>query len=81
LLFNSVARVLCALEQKIFLRPQSIKTTEFEIKNSCKNLEDANLFFSESNKPHLVLEMNFDKVVIVGWRVTRLGAELPAAGG
>jgi len=34
------------------------------VKNSCKKL-DANLFFFEGNKTHLVLEINFDKVVIV----------------
>jgi len=36
------------------------------VKNSCKNLEDAKFFFLQGNEPHLVLEMNFDKVVIVG---------------
>jgi len=59
---SGVARVPCALG--LFLRPLSTKTTEFEVKNNCKNLEDAKLFFFEGNKPHLVLEMNFDKVVI-----------------
>jgi len=37
---SGVARVLCALGQEIVLRPLSSKTTEFEVKNSCKNLED-----------------------------------------
>jgi len=37
----------CAMGQQIFWRPLSTKTTEFEVKNSCKNLEDAKfvLFF------------------------------------
>jgi len=38
---SGVARVSCALGQEIFLRPLSTKTTEFEVKDSCKNLEDA----------------------------------------
>jgi len=41
-----------------------------------------NLLVFHGNKPHLVLEMNFDKVVIVGGSNNRgLGAEPPAAGG
>jgi len=42
-LFSGIAKVSCALGQGIFLRPLSTKTTEFEVKNSCKNLEDAKL--------------------------------------
>jgi len=38
---SGVARVLCALEQEIFLHPLSTKATEFEVKYSCKILEDA----------------------------------------
>jgi len=38
---SGVARVPCTLGQEIFLRPLSTKTTEFEMKNSPKNLEDA----------------------------------------
>jgi len=38
---GGVARVSCALGQEILLLPRSTKTTEFEVKNSCKNLEDA----------------------------------------
>jgi len=37
---SGVARVPCALGQEIFLRSLSTKTTKFEVKNSCKNLED-----------------------------------------
>jgi len=41
LMLNSgVARVHCALGQDILLRPLSTKSTEFEVKNTCKNLED-----------------------------------------
>jgi len=39
--FSGVARVPCALGQEIYLRPRSTKILEFEVKNSCKNLEDA----------------------------------------
>jgi len=44
---SGVARVPvpCALEQEIFLRPLSTKATELEVKNSCKNLEDAKFLF------------------------------------
>jgi len=38
---SGVARVLCALEQEIFLRPPSTKLTEFELKNWCKSAEEA----------------------------------------
>jgi len=38
---NGVARVPCALEQEIFLRPQSKKTIELEVKNRRKNAEEA----------------------------------------
>jgi len=38
---SGIARVLCALGQEIFLRPLSTKTTEFEMKNRCKNAEEA----------------------------------------
>jgi len=38
---SGVARVPCALGQEIFLQPLSTKTTEFEVKNSFKILEDA----------------------------------------
>jgi len=40
---SGVARVPCALGQEIFLCPLPTKTTEFEVKNSCKNFEDAKL--------------------------------------
>jgi len=36
---SAVARVPCALGQEILLRPLSTKSTEFEVKNRCKNLE------------------------------------------
>jgi len=49
------------------LRSLPTNTTEFEVKNSCKNLEDAKYVPFEGNKPHLVREINFNKVVIVGW--------------
>jgi len=39
--YSSVARVLCALGQEIFLRPSSTKLTEFELKNRCKSAEEA----------------------------------------
>jgi len=42
---SGVARVPCALGQEIFLRPLSAKTTEFEVKNACKNLEDAKFVY------------------------------------
>jgi len=38
---SGVARVPCALGQEIFLLPPSTKLTEFELKNSCKNAEEA----------------------------------------
>jgi len=38
---SGVARVPCALGQKIFLRPPSTKFTEFKLKNRCKNVEEA----------------------------------------
>jgi len=38
---SGVARVPCALGQEIFLHLLPTKTTEFEVKNSCKSLEDA----------------------------------------
>jgi len=38
---SGVARVICALEYEIFLRPQSTKTTEFEVKNRRKSAEKA----------------------------------------
>jgi len=38
---SGVARVPCALGQEIFLRPLPTKITEFEVKNSRKNLKDA----------------------------------------
>jgi len=45
---SGVARVPCALGQKIFLPPRkkyscppSSKLTEFELRNSCKNAEEA----------------------------------------
>jgi len=38
---SGVARIPCALGQDIFLRPLSIKTTEFEVKNRCKSAEEA----------------------------------------
>jgi len=38
---SGVARVPSALGQEIFLRPLSTKTTEVEVKNGYKNLEDA----------------------------------------
>jgi len=31
--------------QEIFMRPLSTKTTEFEVKNSCKSLEEAKIAF------------------------------------
>jgi len=40
-IISDVARIPCALGQEIFLRSLSTKTTEFKVKNSCKNLEDA----------------------------------------
>jgi len=38
---SGVAREPCALGQEIFLRPLSTKTTEFEVKNRCKSVEEA----------------------------------------
>jgi len=38
---SGVARVPCALGQEIFLRPLSTKTTEFEVKNRCKVVNEA----------------------------------------
>jgi len=64
---SGVARAPCALGKEIFLRPLSTKTTEFEVKNRRKSAEAAKfVIFFEDNKKHLVLEMNFDKAVIVG---------------
>jgi len=40
---HGVARVPCDLGQETFLLLLSTKTTELEVKNSCKNLEDAEL--------------------------------------
>jgi len=41
--FSGVARVLCALGKEILLRLLSTKTTEFEVKNRCKNFEEVNI--------------------------------------
>jgi len=38
---SGVARVPCALEQEMFLRPLSTKTTEFEMKNRYKSAKEA----------------------------------------
>jgi len=38
---SGVARVPCALGQEIFLRPQSTKTTEFEVKHRRKSAKEA----------------------------------------
>jgi len=38
---SRVAGIPCALEQEMFLRPPSTKTTKFEVKNSCKSTEEA----------------------------------------
>jgi len=62
---SGVARVSCALEQEIFLRPTSTKLTEFELKNWCKSPEEAK---AELCCCYLFLFL-------------RLGAEPPAAGG
>jgi len=66
-------RVPCSLGQEIFLRRQSTKTTEFEVKigAKCGRIKNRTftvviLFFFEGNKTYLALEMNFDNVVIVG---------------
>jgi len=37
---SGIARVPCALEQEIFLRPSSTKLTEFELKDRCKSAEE-----------------------------------------
>jgi len=40
---SGVASVPYALGQEIFLCPLSTKFTEFEVKNSCKNLKEAKI--------------------------------------
>jgi len=40
----------------------STKTTEFEVKNSCKILKDAKFVLFQGNKPHVLLKMNLIKL-------------------
>jgi len=47
---SGVARIPCALEQEIFLRSQSTKTAEFEVKIWYKSAEEASI------EAHLTLE-------------------------
>jgi len=62
---SGVARVPCALGQEIFLPPCQQKVQSLKWKLLAKIWKMQNFFF-DGNKPRLVLEMNFDKVVIVG---------------
>jgi len=60
------AMVPCALGQEIFLHPCQQNLQSLKWKKAAKISKMQNLFFFEGNKPNLVSEMNFDKVVIVG---------------